>query len=215
MIFPGKRSKLALVAAGASGAAVAGFGLAFGRDVYNKTKKNIGLIALMFAAIFCPFIGGRGLVRGHDRGVIGTLFLTFIGSVLLIVVGFGVVAIAVFGVLTVVNFDPHKVPSMAAVASFVLTATAAGTGFLVGLFQRPKRLKAFAVRRSNEKFLEDNGFRETDGTDITHYDPNGQPLRFLETHPDRLVFMVVGRRGKRAYINLDREGRMLDYSGVQ
>lgn len=215
MMFPGKRSKLALVAADAGGAAVAGFGLAFGRDVYNKTKKNIGLIALLFAAIFCPFIGGRGLVRGHDRGAIGTLFLTVLGSVLLIAAGFCVATIAVFGILTVGNIDPDRAPAMAAVAGFVLTVTVAGIGVLVGLLQRPRRLKAFAVSQANERFLADNGFRETDGTDITHYDPNGQPLRFLEAHPGRLVFMAVGRRGKRAYIDLDQDGRMLDYSGVQ
>lgn len=214
-MFSGKRSKLALVAAGVGGAAVAGFGLSFGRDIYKKTKKDIGIIVLVLAVIFCPFIGGRGLVRGHDRGVLGTLFLTVIGSMLLIAAGFCAATVVSFMVVSMGKVDPDKAPAMAVLLGLVLTAVIAGIGCVVGLFQRPKRLKAFAASRANEKFLADNGFRETDGTDITHYDPSGQPLRFLEAHPDRLVFMAVGRRGKRAYIDLDQDGRMLSYSGVQ
>ena len=95
-----------------------------------------------------------------------------------------------------------------------VTAFLAGVGMLTGLYQRPKRLRAFAVKRHNERFLAENGFKETDGKDITHYAPDGQALRFLEAHPGKLVFMVVGKRGKRAFIDLDENGRMLSYTGV-
>src|SRR5690606_6569336 len=98
--------------------------------------------------------------------------------------------------------------------SAILTAFVATIGLLVGLLQRPRRLKAIATARFNEQFLKENGFRETDGSDITHYDGAGQPLRLLEAHPERLVFMAVGRRGKRAFIDLDANGRMLQYSGI-
>jgi len=215
MMFSGKRSKLALVAAGVGGAAVAGFGLAFGRDIYKKSKKNIEFILLLLAIIFCPFIGGRGLVRGHDRGLFGTIFLTFIGSVLLIVVGFCAATFLAFEIVVMGKIDPDNPFPLALLGGFVTTAIITGIGILVGLFQRPKRLKAIAASKANEEFLITNGFRETDGTDITHYDPSGQALRFLEAHPDRLVFMAVGRRGKRAYIDLDKNGRMVEYSGIQ
>lgn len=211
----GKHSKLALVAAGVGGAAIAGYGLAFGRDMYKETKKNVGLIVLVLIVVFCPFIGGRGMVRGHDRGLIGTLFLTFIGSTLLIAAGFCAAAMAVFAVTIMGEVEPDVALPMALVGGFTVTAVITGIGVLVGLFQRTKRLKAFAATRANERFLADNGFRETDGKDITHYDASGQALRFLEAHSDRLVFMAVGLRGKRAYINLDQDGRMVSYSGVQ
>lgn len=214
MIFSGKRSRLALVAAGAGGAAVGGFGLAFGRDIYKKSKKNIGFILLLLAVIFCSFIGGRDLVRGHDRSVFGTIFLTSIGSVFLILAGFCAATILVSQIVVMGNIDPNNPFPLALLGGFVFTAITTGIGFLVGSFQRPKRLKAIAVRKANEEFLTDNGFRETDGKDITHYDPSGQALRFLEFHPDRLVFMAIGRRGKRAFINLDQDGRMVSYSGV-
>lgn len=214
-MFFGKRSKLALIAAGVSGAAVAGFGFAFGRDIYKKSKKNVEIILLLLAIIFCPFIGGRGLVRGHDRGVFGTLFLTVLGSILLITIGFCGATFLTFEVVVMGKIDPNNPMPFALLAGFLITAVITGVGVVVGLAQRPKRLKAIAASRANEKFLTDNGFRETYGTDITHYDPTGQPLRFLEAHPDRLVFMAVGRRGKRAYIDLDPDGRMVGYSGVR
>lgn len=215
MMISGRRSKLALVAAGVGGAAVAGFGLAFGRDIYKKSRKNIEIILLLLAIIFCPFIGGRGLIRGHDRGLVGTIFLTIVGSILLITVGYIAAALLAFQTVVLGNVEPDNALPLALLCGFVTTAFITGIGVLVGLVQRPKRLKAIAAIRANNRFLTDNGFRETDGTDITHYDPSGQALRFLEAHADRLVFMAVGRRGKRAYIDLNEDGRMVSYSGVQ
>ncbi|MHA6643673.1 hypothetical protein [Mesorhizobium sp. A623] len=214
-MFAGRRSKLALVAAGVGGAAVAGFGLSFGRDIYKKSKKNLEIILLLLAVIFCPFIGGRGLVRGHDRGVLGTIFLTIIGSISLIAVGFCTATFLAFEIVVMGKINPENPLPLALLGGFAATAVMAGIGLVVGFIQRPKRLKAIAVGKANEKFLTDQGFRETEGKDITHYDPDGLALRFLEAHAGRLVFMVVGRRGKRAFINLDPDGRMIGYSGVQ
>ncbi|MBZ9898528.1 hypothetical protein LB545_29895 [Mesorhizobium sp. BR1-1-6] len=209
------RPKLALVAAGIGGTAVAGFGLGLGRDIYRKTKKNVELIALLLAAVFCPFIGGRGLVRGHNRGIFGTIFLTILGSLLLIVTGFCAATLLLFGILVLVGDGKTDTPFLLALlGGLVVTALHAGIGMVVGLVQRPKRLKAIAVGKFNERFLEENGFQETDGDDITHYDDSGQALRFLEAHQSRLVFMAVGRRGKRAFIDLDQDGRMVSYSGI-
>ncbi|RUY95819.1 MULTISPECIES: hypothetical protein [unclassified Mesorhizobium] len=211
-----RRSKLALVAAGIGGPAVAGFGFAFGRDIYKKTKKNVELIALLLAAVICPFIGGRGLVRGHDRGIFGTIFLTVLASLLLIAAGLCAATLLMLGVLMLVADGKLDSPFLIALlGAFVLTALLAGMGIVVGLVQRPKRLKAIAVGKFNERFLEENGFRETDGDDITHYDDSGQALRFLEAHQNRLIFMAVSRRGKRAFIDLDQDGRMIGYSGVK
>ncbi|ESY55575.1 hypothetical protein X744_19200 [Mesorhizobium sp. LNJC372A00] len=61
-------------------------------------------------------------------------------------------------------------------------------GIVVDIVQRPKRLKATAVGKFNGRFLEENGFRETDGDDISHYDDSGKALRFLEAQQNRLNF---------------------------
>ncbi|TIQ33082.1 MAG: hypothetical protein E5X48_25065 [Mesorhizobium sp.] len=211
-----RRSKLALVAAGVGGAAVAGFGLAFGRDIYRKSKKNAGLIVLLLVVVTCPFIGGRGLVCGHDRGLFGTIFLTVLGSLLLIGAGLCAATFLILEFLLISDNGKLENPfAFALLGGSAVTAIVAGIGVVVGLVQRPKRLKAIAVGKLNERFLEENGFRETDGDDITHYDDSGQALRFLEAHQNRLVFMAVGRRGKRAFIDLDQDGRMVSYSGVK
>ncbi|WP_109366644.1 hypothetical protein [Ochrobactrum soli] len=216
MKFGKNKSTLALIATGVGGAAVAGFGLSMGRDIYKGTKKNGGNLLLLLAVIFCPFIGGRGLVRGHDRGVLGTLFLTYIGSILLIAIGFIAASILAFEGLAATSKESEAggVIMLAMMIGAAVTAFLAGIGMLTGLYQRPKRLRAFAVNRYNERFLTENGFKETDGKDITHYAPDGQALRFLEAHPGKLVFMAVGKRGKRAFIDLDNDGKMVSYTGV-
>lgn len=211
-----RRSRLALVAAGVGGAAVAGFGLAFGRDIYRKSKKDAGLIVLLLVVVSCPFIGGRGLVRGHDRGLFGTIVLTVIGSLLLIAAGLCAATFLVLEFLLLSDNGKLENPFLfALLGGLAVTGVVAGIGIVVGLVQRPKRLKVIAVSKFNDRFLEDRGIRETDGDDITHYDDSGQALRFLEAHRDRLVFMAVGRRGKRAFIDLDEDGRMVGYTGVQ
>ncbi|TGV61077.1 hypothetical protein EN784_01370 [bacterium M00.F.Ca.ET.141.01.1.1] len=195
---------------------MAGFGLAFGRDVYRKSKKNAGLIVLLLVVVTCPFIGGRGLLRGHDRGLFGTIFLTVLGSLLLIAAGLCAATLLVLEFLLISDNGKLDNPfPLALSGGLAVTALLAGAGIVVGLVQRPKRLKAIAVGKFNERFLEENGFQETDGDDITHYDDSGQALRFLEAHQNRLVFMAVGRRGKRAFIDLDQDGRMVSYSGVK
>lgn len=212
-----KKNTLSLIAAGVGASAIAGFGFSAGRDVYKSTKKAGGGLLLILAVIFCPFIGARGLVRGHDRGLIATVFLTYIASVLLIAIGFGAATFIAWYVLVLGSSDQKDGSAIlmtAIMMGLAATAVIAGIGFLVGIFQRPKRLKIFEVERYNKRFLYDAGFQETDGTDITHYDPDGMPLRFLEAHPGKLSFMAVGKRGKRAFINLDSDGRMLSYTGI-
>ncbi|WP_454623486.1 hypothetical protein [Brucella anthropi] len=212
-----KKNTLSLIAAGVGASAIAGFGFSAGRDVYKSTKKAGGGLLLILAVIFCPFIGARGLVRGHDRGFFGTLFLTFIVSLLLIAIGFAAATFISWYIL--ILSSPEGSEGSAILMSAVLigatvTAVIGGIGLLIGLIQRPKRLKVFEVERYNKRFMYDAGFQETDGSDITHYDPDGQPLRFLEAHPGKLSFMAVGRRGKRAFINLDDDGRMVSYNGI-
>jgi len=51
------------------GSAIAGMGFAFGRDVYNKIKKNRGRLLITFF-LLCPFVGavagGLWLARNHS-----------------------------------------------------------------------------------------------------------------------------------------------------
>lgn len=211
-----RKSSLALIAAGIGGAAVAGYGLSMGRDLWKSTKRNQGIIIAILAligAIALPMLGCRELVRGHDRGAVGTLFKTVIGSTLLVLVGLAL-AVICFSFLTQDKNDSDASMAAAIILGICSTAIFGFIGIFWGFVQRPGRLRTVATARANERFLAETGFRETGGDDITHYDPSGQALRFLEAHSDRLVFMAVGRRGKRAYIDLAADGRMVAYSGV-
>jgi hypothetical protein len=216
-----RKSALALLAAGVGGAAVAGYGLSIGRDMWKATKKTRSeilflsmIVAVLLGAVALPFIGGRELVKGHDRGVIGTIFITILGSVALVPVGI-VLAFFVWGFFVDdKSLPPDRWTDKVIYLATWSTAISAAAGLLSGLSQRSARIKALTIVRANERFLRDHGFRDTGGTDISHYDSADQPLRFLEAHPDRLVFMAVGRRGKRAHIKLAPDGRMVSYSGV-
>ncbi|WP_214473439.1 hypothetical protein [Mesorhizobium sp. dw_380] len=211
-----RKSSLALIAAGIGGAAVAGYGLSIGRDLWKSTKKNqmqLFAILALIGAITLPTLGARELVKGHDRGVAGTVFKTIIGSIVLTGIGF-VLAVMCLSLITRNDNDPDAGFGAAIFLASCSTAVFSLIGFLWGVIQRPSRVKTISTAKANEQFLASIGFRETGGDDVTHYDASGQALRFLEGHGNRLVFMAVGRRGKRAFIDLAPDGKMVAYSGV-
>lgn len=211
-----RKTSLATIAAGMGGATIAGYGLSMGRDLWRSTKKNQGLLIFLIAlagAVTLPVLGARGLVRGHDRGPVATLFFTFLGNLLWIVAGFALAALCAVFISAHMN-ELYPALSVSVILATVTTGCSVAIGLLWGLIQRPGRVRTIATARANEQFLKSIGFVETGGQDITHYDPLGQPLRFIEAHGDRLVFMAVGKRGKRAYISLGPAGRMTAYSGV-
>lgn len=206
-------SALAALAAQVGNAATAGFGLSLGRDVYRQVRpkhtSNVVLLLLAVSGIFLPVLGGMNLCHGHRRGWAGTFFLTFGASTLAVAAGFCIMMLPFVILAEGFNIDGKLVGWI-----LVIIAGLTVLGMLIGLFRRAKRMRRFAVIDANEAFLARSGFRETGGSDVTHYDPDGNGLRFLEAGPDRLIFMAVGRRGRRAYIDLDGSGRMLSYSGI-
>jgi len=213
-----KRSVLAYAAAGVSGAALAGFGLGIGRNAWRHAKKNylaIMVLIAMFASLSLPFLGGRNLIRGYPQrspvwvltGCAESLALVVLGTA----IAFGLTLVAI----AMLSDQPQAATgAMAIVVAASFTAAALALGLVVGLFQRPGRLRRFAIAEANHEFLEDLGFRETGEQEITHYDGEGNALRLLERATDAMVFLAVGRRSKRAYIELDKNGLMTGYSGV-
>ncbi|PHZ83478.1 hypothetical protein [Paremcibacter congregatus] len=193
----------------------AGAGLSAGRSLWYNFKKNWQVYLIIFAivgSVCFPYLGARNMIKGHKkRGFFKTIFVTIIGNSLLIITGgvFFVIEYAmIIGVLDLkVASDLTTVLTNVAYAVVVLCSI----GFLVGFFQRSKRLLAFRIESENEDFMEQHKFKETGTDDITHYDFNDTPLRLLEMQKDRISFMVVGERGKRAFINMDNDGKFLEY----
>jgi hypothetical protein len=95
-----------------------------------------------------------------------------------------------------------------------IVAASTGVGLLFGTGQKPQRLRTFEIADRNEHFLEQFGFEELDGTEVTHMDGEGNPLRLTERNDESIAFLAVGRRNRRAYIRLSSEGQMLGYTGV-
>lgn len=204
------------------GTAVAGFGFGIGRDVWKWIKSG-GLSGFLYfmisiCALFGGFFGARGLVRGHNRGVIGTIFKTIFLNLVLICIAtlcsFLVMVVIVYIGVLAETTDSQSSLFSALIVAAGLELIMVICGLIAGLFQRKKRITAFKIERQNESFLKQAGIRETGGKDVTHVDADGTDLRLIETLNDRLIFMVVGKRGRRAYIYFDDEGRMTDYSEV-
>jgi hypothetical protein len=209
------------------GSAVAGYGFAIGRDAWRHTKKN-GVILLILAVLLCglcaPFFAARGLVRYHQRGFLRTLLVSILGNALLWCVGVSILFMTFVFLEALFSAQPSSSSAMQGghgpvplgfFPLFILAVVCITlAGFLVGLWQRSKRQRAFTIALDNDRLLARHGIQETGGHDITHVDDEGNNLRLMEINKMYIVFMAVGRRNRRAYIRLDREGRMVEYTGV-
>ena len=147
------------------------------------------------------------MVRGYRRGIFAIIFSTVILNLLI----WGLGALVLSFVASILAEESENSISVFLGAPLV---SLTGLGFLIGVLQRPGRKRQFAIEEENETFLLQNGIQETGGEDVTHIDSNNNKLRLLEENNDMLVFMAVGRRNRRAYINFDQDGRMIEYTGV-
>jgi hypothetical protein len=162
-------------------------------------KQNFPVIAVT-VLMFVPGISGYNLSKGHpQRGFWKTLFGTFLGNLLL----------ALLPIVASAFLAPGLVPTVALASLGIFFV-----GLLVGLFRRRKRYETYAVLAHNADFLEQIGLRETGLEEVTHYAPDGSAMRLLEVSKQYAAFMLVGARGKRAYIKFDDTGRMIEYTGV-
>ena len=205
-----KKSLLDAIALGVGGSAISGFGGAAGRDIYKSVKRSTGLIIALIsiaAAVSLPFIGMRNLFRGRAPGeewkAIGDILLVLAG----IVIGIGV---GLFAGITM----GQDVSAMSLITIVGAGIMAGVIGALAGVISRPGAQRRYRIATRNQEFLDTHGIHESGGTEITHYDVNGNALRLFERTVNSIVFMVVGKRNKRAYITLTKNGEMIDYSGV-
>jgi hypothetical protein len=184
----------------------AGFGISLGRGVYKKTSKNALLILAAIVFLGGTAYGVWNLTRGHrDRSV-----FRFIWCGALVAVSVA----ATYALFTSMSYDAETgvqninplVPTLAVQGAVALVAA------LVGLVQRGKRMRGYAIQRHNEAFLDANGLRDVGGRDQIMIDAAGNELKLDDnTRSDAITFKIEGRRGVRARIELDGEGRMTRY----
>jgi hypothetical protein len=196
------------LAAIAMGSAAAGFGWSAGRDIYRKGKEWV-LPAVALAAV----AGGSGyaawnLSRGHREPSAGRT----VGA-LAVAGGSLALCLTVLGAGSG-NPSPGRPPSDPAAAvglALLVHAASAVIGLLVGLGQRGKRTRAFAIERHNLDFMAREGIRDVGGREETYLDSAGTEMKLDDVRRDAMVFKLVGRRNARAYIDIDPDGRMLAY----
>ena len=188
----------------------------------NKSSNDSGAflalaIAAAAAGIALPFIGAKNMVRGYERTVPKTVFLTIGWNSILILTGaiLQVISVPIIYEFFQAQRKAGEQQSVANIGIVIVTITLSIlVGLLVGAIQRPRRFEAFAIDRDNANFLANNGFSPSDDELVTYYDAQNDPLRLIETQNTREIYMAVGRRNKRAYIDLDASGRRICYSGI-
>ena len=86
-------------------------------------------------------------------------------------------------------------------------------GMIAGSFQRNKRRLVWEAEHANEDFMATQGLIEhEDGT--IEEQTTGQHYRIDYVGDRRITLFPIGRRGKRAYINIDTDGKYSEFTGL-
>lgn len=86
-------------------------------------------------------------------------------------------------------------------------------GMIAGSFQRNKRRVVWEAEHANEQFMTVQGLTEhEDGT--IEEESTGQHYRIDYVGDRRITLFPIGRRGKRAYINIDPDGKYSEFTGL-
>lgn len=192
--------------------AVAGVGLSAGRDIYKASKDSLFLLIVAALTLCGTAYGMWNMTRGHDRGPIGTFFVTFLLNAILM--GASLALFMLVFVFVAPFFHEWKGEDPlrdVAVAGLSVQGVLAVIGLALGLKERPRRTAARKVGRDNAAFLASNGFRDVGGRQNVILDRDGNELVPDDFRADAVVFKVRGRRGVRAKIILDGQGRMVSY----
>ena len=223
------------------GSCVAGMGFSFGRDIYRKAKQARGLfVALFFLGL--TFLGNytSGVWLARNYRTVTEAVLKRVGALLVLAPSFAVLALTVsffdqaFKNTSSVSTEqiqfeadelPPRQPSKPPVdepiqAELPLTPTGVVVplsmvfiGFFVGSLQRRKRQQVWDAEDHNMLFMEEHDLVEHEDSTIEDMS-TGQNYRIDNVGSKRITLLALGRRGKRAYINIDETGKYCDYTGL-
>lgn len=204
-----------------AGSALAGFGLAFGRDVYRKTKKNLLLVAalaLVTIAFYGLFVCCVWIGRNYESWA-GSIFKK-LGALAALAVCFGISFYLILFLDSAIIEVSQGAESAAApeglfpvfFGGIVLQVLIMVSGLIFGLVQRKKRRIAWVTEKSNIQFFEDHGIEELDDEHLR--DSEGNRYKLKNVFKGELEFQAEGRRGKRGYITFDENGKYISWSGL-
>ena len=188
-----------------AGSAVRGFGFAFGRDLYSATKKrsqNILLIGVAVAVLLMNYVSVLWVVRNYQTTQ-QSVFAKLGG-----LIAFGVSYVLVYIVATWIGEDNAELSIVLLIVQHVLILA----GLVNGLRHRKKRRQVWEVEDHNAEFFEQHGIEELD--DEHFRDTEGNRYRLEDVRPGEIELFAEGRRGRRAYIGIDEDGRFTTWSGL-
>jgi hypothetical protein len=190
-----------------------GFGSSAGRSAFRKVEKNFLLIVflivltmLLLSPVWAGFDRRRGNELRSDKP--NRSLLNFaIALVPLLLSGYLLFYPASDGQPIVVVTSPHL--WMIAAATYTFLAFHLGQFF--GKVAAVSRYAEEDKIEYNRQFLVSNDISEGDDLWIG---PDGETLRIVEREDNRILFMAVGRRNKRAFITMNDAGYYQEYSGI-
>lgn len=188
-----------------AGSALAGFGLAFGRDVYRQTKKNWPIVAIL-ACLVGVFFSAMWLFRNYRAPA--DILLKKFGALITLIVSFSAILFvgAFFGI-------PPEWIIILQVALFLV-------GGAIGISHRKRRRLAWEAEDHNEEFLETHNLEVIDvdekGNIRLRDHDDGIGYRMIEDLDivGELEFMALGKRNKRGYLEYDDTGKYRHWSGL-
>lgn len=196
------------------------------------------ILSAVFIFIGGCFCAGLFFTRNY-KGLLETLVMKIIGITMLVLVGllpslylinsdqpniigslivesnfqivFFIASIPLF-LMNVFLPSPEEGTTLLNNTEFIIVGVLFTFGMIVGFLQRAKRKIAWAVEEHNEQFLINHGIIETDADHIE--DSSGQKFRLDAISTKYIEFFPIGRRGKRARIGIDENGRFQEWTGV-
>lgn len=183
----------------------AGFGLSAGRSGWNWFQKNYMIVAAVVMVIAGGALAGFWLRRGTRHNWFLSVFVVLLPS--LLILAFSVVMAWFATALMVAGSDPER--SFTIWPFMAYQATAFVLGMLVAEPGRRRRERRWRTEDENIEFLANHRLTDVGGKRNVWTDGEGRELALDDHRDDALVFHILGKRGKRAYIDLDEGGRMM------
>ena len=207
------------------------------------TKNTIIALLVLGGAVIGTYTGGVWLARNYET-IWGSIFKR-IGGVVIMVPSFVLLlALASFFVAafsasednqgddtqeiaeTVAVYEPSATDQAAtedldlsgfyppALEAYYLPSGILLIGLVAGAFQRKKRQVVWEAEHANEQFMKDHGLIEHEDETIEE-ESTGQHYRIEHLGTKRITLFPIGKRGKRAYININPDGKYSEFTGIK
>jgi len=218
------------------------FGRDLYRNAKKPDTRNMIIAGLLLlGSIIGAYVGGVWLARNY-QSIWGSIFKR-IGSVLVLMPSFAILLFVGSWVIgqTSSNQDsdavgleestkvekPTEIETQnppatgdeqssgfsVPVGAYYLPCGSLLVGLVVGGFQRKKRKLVWDAEQANERFMVERGLIEhEDGT--LEDESTGQHYRIDSLGDRRITLFPIGKRGKRAYINIESNGRYSEFTGT-